>query len=131
MTPLFTLLPNILMLGLYAVAIKSAAWMLRRTNLSWEHAFIYVGAVIFLAVVFRVLIAATDIHISLVLALLTSLLLQAICGGLFFANRATTRDGQAIGRLGGVRLSVTAFLLLATVAYLFMVISHVLLPVAP
>ena len=130
MTPLLTLLPIILMLALYAVAIKSAAWMLRRINVSWKHAFIYVGAVIFLAVAFRVVLAATSIHVSLVLALLISLLLQAICGGWFFANRATTRDGQAIGRLGGVRLSATAFLLIATVAYLFMAISHVLLPVA-
>ena len=95
-----------------------------------DFGFIYVGAVIFLAVAFRVVLAATSIHVSLVLALLISLLLQAICGGWFFANRATTRDGQAIGRLGGVRLSATAFLLIATVAYLFMAISHVLLPVA-
>ena len=131
MTPFLTLLPLILMLGLYAVAIKAAARILRRINVSWKHAFIYVGAVILLAVAFRVLLAVTGIHVPLLLALLISLLLQAICGGWFFANRATTHEGQAIGRLGGVRLSATAFLLIAAIAYLFMVISRVLLPVAP
>jgi hypothetical protein len=130
MTLLFTFLPLALMFGLYAAAVKSAAWILRRINVSWKHAFMYVGTVIFLAVVFKVLIAVAGIRVSLVLALLISLLLQAVCGAWFFAKRATTRDGLAIGRLGGVRLSATAFLLVAAFTYLFMVFGPVL-PNAP
>lgn len=100
-------------------------------NVSWKHAFMYVGTVVFMAIVFKLIITFAGLHVPLVMALLISLLLQAVTGGWFFANRATTRDGQAIGRLGGVPLSVTAFLLVTLVAFLFMVFSHALPPDAP
>jgi hypothetical protein len=107
MTTFLTILPLALVPLLFALLIKLAAFVLRRTVLSWRHAF----TLGFLAFVIGGLGMAINFASGRVLPpLLTSLIgiaIQVALGGWYLGPRARTRDDQPVGFVRGMLLSLT------------------------
>lgn len=121
-----SLLPIALAPCFYAVLVKLAAFIVRRTKLRWSQAFIYGVLAVVAAGIGAVLNVATGSLLPLPVALLAGLALQLLLGGWYFGSRAVNAAGSTIEFKGGVILSLVAYVLAFNLGILAAVIVPVL-----
>jgi hypothetical protein len=123
MNILIILLPLVVLLGMFALSAKLAAFLLRRIKLSWGMSFLYALIVILASAAVRMVLAALGAPISGATAGSVGLIAQLAIGTGFFAYRAKSESGAAAGWRGGLLLTVVALLIVIVVAMLLMVLA--------
>lgn len=108
--------PLVLLPVVLALSVKTAAWVLQRTQLGWGHAFGY--GVIASLVNMGGMLTARMPGPSLPLPLLAAISLLAVLGlgGWYLGPRARTADCATLGFKRGVLVCLIAWLLLCTVS---------------
>jgi hypothetical protein len=97
----------------YVVCVKLAAWLYRRTQLSWKHAFIF-GVVLFMVLfavgaVVRSLGAGSDPIRQSLVDLATGLAAQLGLGAWWLGSRARTRADAPLELKGGALLALMTY----------------------
>ncbi|MGR9051352.1 MAG: hypothetical protein ACU84J_01760 [Gammaproteobacteria bacterium] len=106
---IFPLLSLLLFSSLYTLYLKLAARILRKSNVTWTHAFLFSCLMVFLIMLARVTSNISDISLPIVLSLFYSFGLQLGMGGWFFRKRLTNRQGELLGWRGGMLLTALTY----------------------
>jgi xanthine/uracil permease len=118
MSPVFQLLPLVIILALYAVYFRLAARVLRASRVDWLYAIQFSALVVVITIAGR-LASSYFGELPLLLGMLFGLALHLALGAWFFRERALAPDGQSLGWVGGAKLTAVAFaFLFATLAVL-------------
>jgi hypothetical protein len=108
MTLMVSLIPLFLAPFLYAIVVKLAAFLFRRTILTWKHALIF-GV---LAIVIGACGTATNYVSGRLLAPLLTVLLgvaiQIVLGGWYLGSRARISEELSVGFVRGMFLTLIA-----------------------
>ena len=108
MSNLLSLLPLALMPALYAALVKLAAFLLRRTQLSWPQALLYGLAAVGAGIVGTFIrLATANVLPGLVLGAL-GIAIQLVLGGWYLGPRARTAAGEPIGFARGMLIPLLA-----------------------
>ncbi len=130
MSPVFQLLPLLIILALYAVYVRLAARILGTSRVGWSYAFQFSMLVAVITIAGRWATAYVG-TLPLLLGLVIGLGLHLALGAWFFRERALASNGQQLGWGGGAKLTAVAFgLLILTMAILFVGL-RALLPNTP
>jgi hypothetical protein len=121
---LLQFVPLLLTPLLYALFTKAAAFLFRRTQLSWLHAFLFGLLVVVVAGAGTVLKLASGFPLPMVASLLLGLAVPLLLGGWYLGLRARSVEGSALGFKGGLLLSLVAYGLVFAIG----VVAAVLLP---
>jgi putative Mn2+ efflux pump MntP len=124
MTAILSLLPLALMFAVYAVFMKLAARLYRKTSLSWKHAIVFSVLAIVLGVAASFLVKVLGGTVVLPVAVILGLALQLALGGWYLGTRARSSSGEPIAFKGGVLLALIAYALLASIG----VVAAILIP---
>jgi hypothetical protein len=111
MSAILVLLPLLLVPFLYAALVKLAAFVFRRTKLSWKHALLFALMAFLVGVAGTLLNKATGSLLPLPLAALISFSIQLALGGWYLGSRASTQQGAPLAFKGGIVLSLVAHLM--------------------
>ena len=95
--------------ALYALLTKAAAFLFRRTQLRWLHAFVFGVLVLLVGGTGAFLNQAAGKPLPMVLSILLGLTSLLLVGGWYLGPRAKTSDGAALQFKGGVLLSLVAY----------------------
>jgi hypothetical protein len=109
MSILFMLLPLLLLPLFYAVFTKAAAFLLRRTQLSWLHALVFGILALLVGGAGAILNHAMSMPLPMPLAILLGLVAFLVVGGWYLGPRAKSTEGIAVQFKGGVLLSLIAY----------------------
>lgn len=110
------LLSIVFMFVFYALFVKLAAFLLRRTKISWKHSFVFALMVSGLVMTRRATSLAFGHSLSLVWSLLLSLTFFLVIGGWFFSTRAKSINGEFLGWRGAIKLSALTWGLFGLIA---------------
>jgi hypothetical protein len=127
MSSLFTLLPLALMICTYAVLVKLAAFLFRRTNLKWKHALVFCVLVVVVGGGAAFLNQVSGRMVPLLVAIPVGVALQLALEGWYFGPRATTISGAPLEFKGGVLISLVAYAMVFAIG----VLAAILLPMLP
>lgn len=109
-------LPLLLMIVVVACFFRLAAWLLRRTRVSWKNCF---GFALMLAAV-AILRAMAGLALGAVLpplmGFVLGLAITVVLGAWFFRQRASTAAGVALGWSGALQLTALGIGLLMALA---------------
>lgn len=123
MNMLISLLPLILLFGLFAVSAKLASILLRRIRISWPMCFLYSLIVVLLSASVRTSLALLGVPVSGATAGAIGLAAQLAFGTGFFAVRASRESGEGAGWRSGLLLTVLTLVIVIVVAVLLMVLA--------
>ncbi|MBU0826621.1 MAG: hypothetical protein KKB95_01005 [Gammaproteobacteria bacterium] len=109
--------PLVLLPVVLTVSVKAAAWVFKRTQLGWGHAFGY-GVIASLVNMAGMLTARMPAPPSIPLPVLAAVSLLAVLalGGWYLGPRAKTAAGDALRFKGGVVVCLIAWLMLVAVS---------------
>lgn len=93
----------------YALFTKAAAFLFRRTQLSWVHAIVFGVLVLLVGGVGTVLNRVMGMPLPLPLAVLLGLVTLLAVGGWYLGPRAKTAEGAPLQFKGGALLSLVAY----------------------
>lgn len=102
-------LPLLLAPLLYAALAKAAAFLFRRTQLSWLHALVFGFLVLLIGGAGAVLNRISGFPLPTAVALLLGLIVLLMLGGLYLGPRARTAGGVALQFKGGVLLALVMY----------------------
>lgn len=128
MSTVIGMLPLILTVVLFASFVKLAAFVLRRTTVTWRHTFIFSLMIFFLAAAGYFSGLSLGRFFPPVMAFLIGLGVNLFVGAWFFSGRATRADGNKVGWLGGVKLVGVSYALMLLVSVPVLLLVGVLLP---
>ncbi|MET3117168.1 putative neutral ceramidase superfamily lipid hydrolase [Undibacterium sp. GrIS 1.8] len=114
----FSFLPLLLMPCIFALLIKLAAFLYKRTQLRWTHALIYGVIVSVLSTITTILNNVTGRVLPVYFAFIIGLALQLLLGGWYLGPKATNTDNAPILFKGGVILSLISYLLVVVTGIL-------------
>lgn len=103
------LFPLLFMICAYAVFIKLAAHVMRRTRLSWKHAFIFGVLVFVLGVAATFANVMTGQVLPLAAGIAIAFGLQLALGGWYLGTRARTAEDEPVGFRFGALLSLLGY----------------------
>jgi len=106
---LLQFLPLLLAPLLYALLVKAAAFLFRRTQLSWLHAIVFGILVLLVGGTGAILNKAAGFPLPMALSLLLGLAAILLLGGWYLGPRAKSANGFALQFKGGVLLSLVAY----------------------
>jgi hypothetical protein len=124
---LLSLFPILLVPAWYAVLLKVAALILRRTKLRWKHALVLGVLASAVGLIGAGVNMATGFVIPTLVALLCGAALQAAVGGWYLKSRATTVTGTLFRFSQGALLSSIA----VGIGILFGVVVMIAAPISP
>ena len=127
MDVLLGFVPLVLMLCVFSAFTKLAARLSRGSKVSWKHCFLYAFFTSLLTIAVRALLAVFNVPLHIALGGMLFLLLYMAVGSWFFANRATSSAGSAVGWRGGAQISGLAFAFLFVVGLVGRSIMNILL----
>jgi hypothetical protein len=127
MSDAIAFLPLALLAFFYCAVVKLAAFLFRRTQLRWPHAFVYGLSVIVVGVLGALLNRSFGFSLPLPVAFVCGLGLQLSLGGWYFGSRATTSFGSSLHFKGGVMLSLIAYGIIVALGIAFAIILPALL----
>ena len=125
MSAALILLPIALVPVLYALLLKLSAFLLRRTQMSWKHAFVFGLLGLAVGVVGSLANRVTGYALPGLVVGLLGFAIQISLGGWYFGPRARTAAGEAVGFARGALLSLVSF----AIVFLFGVGAAILVPV--
>jgi len=111
MSIILMFLPLLLMPFFYAALTKAAAFLLRRTQLSWLHALVFSALSLFVGGAGAILNRAVGMPLPWPLTILLALAAFLALGGWYLGPRAKSVDGIALQFKGGALLSLVAYCL--------------------
>ena len=123
---IFSFLPIFCMFAIYTSLVKLAAFLYKKTILSWKHAFIYSAAFIIVSTCYAVLNIFTGHLIPVPVTILAALAMQLGFGAWYLGRKAQTANNGALGFKQGVWLSVIVYVLLLLVCALPTIFSQVI-----
>lgn len=108
--------PLVLLPVVLTLSVKAAAWVFKRTQLGWGHAFGYgvIASLVNMAGMLTARMPGPSIPLSVLAAI--SLLAVLALGGWYLGPRAKTTEGAALRFKRGVVLCLIAWALLCTVS---------------
>jgi len=109
MSPLLALLPLALLLTVYAVLIKAAARLYRKSQLPWKHAFAFCGLAVLVGVAGAMLNLVTGSALGPGAGVLLGFATQLGLGGWYLGPRSSTAAGEPIGFKGGVVVAAIGY----------------------
>lgn len=118
------LLPLLLAPLLYALVTKLAAFIFRRTQLSWLHAFMFGVLVLIVGSAGAVLNQMAGMFLPIPISVLLGFSVLVLLGGWYLGSRAKTADGIALQFKGGLLLSLVVYGLFVALG----IVGTVLLP---
>ncbi|HEX8980603.1 MAG TPA: hypothetical protein VF811_12900 [Parasulfuritortus sp.] len=126
MNMLISLLPLIILFGMFAVSAKLASILLRRVRISWPMCFLYSLIVVLLSASVRTLLALLGLPVSGAVAGAIGLAVQLAFGTGYFAVRASRASGEDAGWRNGLLLTVLTLVIVIVVAVLLMLLAGLL-----
>jgi hypothetical protein len=124
MFSLLALLPLVLMFVFYALLVKLAAKLYRRSLLQWRHAFAFGAIAMLVGVLGALLNRASGLILGPLLGFVLGLTIQLVLGGWYLGPRTFAPTGETIAFKGGVLVAAIAYGLAVTLA----VVAAVLVP---
>jgi hypothetical protein len=112
----------------FAGFVKIAAFVLRRTTVSWSHTFIFSLMIFFLTVASHFSGLSLESFFPPAIAFLIGFGINLFIGAWFFSGRATHADGDKVGWLGGLKLVGASYALMLLVSVPVLLLIGVLLP---
>jgi hypothetical protein len=126
MSAVLSLLPMALMCVLYALLIKLAARIYRRSILSWKHTFTFSVLALLVGGAGALLNYASNSILGPFLGAILGLAVQLALGGWYLGPRATAPTGTKVAFKGGAFIAAIAFGLVFTFAALTAVLVPML-----
>lgn len=108
-TIIVQLLPLLLAPLLYALLTKAAAFIFRRTQLSWLHAFLFGVLVLIVGATGAFLNQMSGMLFPLPISVLLGFTVFMLLGGWYLGPRAKTAEGIALEFKGGLLLSLVVY----------------------
>lgn len=118
MSILLPLLFAVLIVATAAALVKLAAVLLRRTRVTWMHALAFGGILLVLTLVGRLAEPLWIPSVPQPIPALVGIALNLAIGTWFFSTRATTAEGQVIGRRGALKLTALMLVLMLAIGVL-------------
>ena len=123
---LLQFLPLLLAPLLYALLTKAAAFLFRKPQLSWLHAFVFGALLLVVGGAGAMLNQAAGFPLHMIVSLSLGLATLLLLGGWYLGPRATSSAGSALGFKGGVLLSAAVYGLVFTLGVLVAVLLPLL-----
>jgi hypothetical protein len=128
MSIVFTLLPLLLSVAVYAGLIKLASRLYRKSQLAWKHAFAFSAIGMVLGAVGTFLNLLTGSVLPTVLAAMAGIGLQVVLGGWFLGPRALGASGAPVTFNGGAAIAAIAVVFGLVLGVLAAVVMPALIP---
>jgi len=109
MTALLTLLPLALFFALFALLVKLAAKVFKKSVLPWKHALAFSALAIAVGAAGALLKLASGVVLNPILAVVSGLSIQLALGGWYLGAKARAPSGEPMGFKGGVLAAAAAF----------------------
>ena len=122
MSAFLMLVPLLLVPVFYALLVKFAAFLVRRTQLSWKNALVFGLLTLAVALVGALANRITGQLLPVFLVGLLGIAIQLAVGGWYLGPRATTSLGEQLGFGRGVVLSLATFGIVFVVGILLAVV---------
>ncbi|MBC3860469.1 hypothetical protein H8K32_00005 [Undibacterium jejuense] len=110
---IFSFLPILCMFAIYTSLVKLAAFLYKRTILSWKHAFIYTTGITVVSMSYAALTILTEHLIPVPVTILIGLAMQLGFGGWYLGSKAQAANNGTLGFKQGVWIAVIANVLLS------------------
>jgi hypothetical protein len=124
MSAALSLLPLALLFILYALLIKLAARIYRRSLLSWKHATVFGALAILVGGLGALVNYTSGSRLSPLLGVMLGLTVQLALGGWYLGPRALAPGGKAVAFKGGALIAAIGFGLV----FAFGVVAAILVP---
>lgn len=124
MSSLISFLPILFVPVLYALLVKLAAVLLRRTKLSWKHAFLFGLLALVVGAIGTFGNLALGHTLPALLVGIVGIAIQLSLGGWYFGPRAKNKEGEPIGFTRGMLLSLIAL----GIVFVVGVVSAIVVP---
>lgn len=108
MTLILSLIPLFLVPFFYALFVKLAALLLRRTILSWKHAISFGGLAIAIGALGTAINYASGRLLPPLLTVLLGVATQLAFGGWYLGPRAQSSEGNSVGFVRGIFIALIA-----------------------
>lgn len=128
MEGLASLLMLLIIAALLACFVQLSARLLRRMRVSWKQTLAFIGLLFVVAVLGRLAEPLWGSSVPALLPAIVGLAINLVIGTWFFSTRATTADGQAVGRLGAFKLTALALGMMVGLSLLFALLGALLAP---
>jgi hypothetical protein len=128
MSTFLTLLPALLIVPFYALLIKLASRLYRRSQVAWKHAFAFGALGMALGVCGTLVNLATGNVLPSVLAAALGIGVQVALGGWFLGPRAVAVSGAPVAFAGGAAIAAIAAVVSLVFAVVVAVAVSALLP---
>lgn len=125
MSAVFMLMPLAFTFVLYALLLKLAAKIYRRSMLPWKHAFAFGAMVIVLGTAGAFLVRSTDSGFAPFVVMATGLAMHLGLGGWYLGRRTRSPTGEPIAFKGGVLVAAIAY----GIVIVFTLIAAMLVPI--
>jgi hypothetical protein len=123
-----SLIRIILLCVFYAVVVKFAAFLLRRSKVSWKHSFFFAIYLMVIVIAERALSFELGGFFSSFWVILVHLSLFMVLGSWYFSTRGTNKNGDSIlGWLGGMKLMLL-LMFFGVIGAVFLEVIHILYP---
>jgi len=99
---IFSFLPIFSMFAIYTSLVKLAAFLYKKTILSWKHAFIYSAAFIIVSTCYAVLNIFTGYQVPVPVTILAAFAMQLGFGAWYLGRKAQTANNGALGLKHGI-----------------------------
>ncbi len=110
--------PLLLSIGLYTSIVKLAAFLCRRSRLSWRDACIFSLILLMILGGGTLLNRLSGNAVPLAISIAAGMVIQAGIGAWYLAPRARTATGEALGTKGAAMLALIAYVLTVSLGLL-------------
>jgi len=110
--------PLLLSVALYTSIVKLAAFLYKRSRLSWRDACIFSLILLMILGGGTLLNRLSGNAVPLVVSIAAGMVIQAGVGAWYLAPRARTATGEALGTKGAATLALIAYVLIASLGLL-------------
>ena len=120
-------LPLLLTPLLFALLAKAAAFLFRRTQLSWLHAVVFGALLLLVGGAGTLVNRLAGMPLPAAISILLGLLVVLLVGGLYLGARAKTAEGVTLQFKGGVLLALVTYGLVIALGIVLAVVLPMLL----
>ena len=119
---------SVMALGVYAAIFKLAAFVFKRTSLTWTNSFLFALLLIFVILAARgaASLASSYFSVSEFVSPVVALAAGLLLGGWFFGAGAANKDGSKLSWYGGMLLTLLGFAILICPGVLLILAIHFL-----
>jgi hypothetical protein len=119
--------PLLLSIGLYTSIVKLAAFLYRRSHLSWRDACIFSLILLMILGGGTLLNRLSGNAVPLAVSIAAGMVIQAGVGAWYLAPRVRAGSGEALGTKGAAMLALIAYVLIASLGLLVGLLAGILI----